>query len=273
MLIVRCDYVVASGGATGTLTTYAPQKGATGWAFWAKPGTGTVACEHKMKLTEGPQTVFEVDLEKTVQVVDIAKSATITAESPGAVYEEATKNGTLYRIVRYSQARFEGAFTTPAYFHLGSDKGTWDFAQLVRSSEQRWRRNGQLHLESDNFYSGAPRLDNQFPYDPGAAADGTSAFTVDAPAYGKPKAWTDLEHIWFKYEFTMFWMYKPPLVEGSEVRYVPAAKCDWACGVMATETAWTPEGTIGSPPSQVPSEIGSVAWWPGHPVWTQVVTD
>lgn len=267
------DFVVASGGATGTLTTYSSQQGATGWAFWAKPGTGTVACEHKMKLTEGPQTVFTVGLQKTVPVVDVDKTAIAFAQNPGAMYEEAVKNGNLMRIVRFSHARFEGAVTTPTFFHVASDKGSWDFVQLIRTSERRWRRNGQLHLEPDNIYGGAPRLDNQFPYDPGAVADGTNGFAIDAPAYGKPKAWVDLEHIWFKDEFTMFWIYRPPQVEGSEVRYVPMAKCDWACGVKASESSWTPEGTIEVPPSYVPSVIGSVNWWPGHPVWTQVVTD
>ena len=269
------DFVVASGGATGTLTTYSSQQGATGWAFWAKPGTGKVACEHKMKLTEGPQTEFPVALEKTVPVQNLDE-AVVSGEaiSVGAkCFVDAT-----YRWLQFSKMWFQGALKTPEMFWVGQDKGSWAYLQLVLSTERHYWVNGAKTTLSPEF-SGPPRLDNNFPYPntSSVAADGTPQEAFDPPGFGVDKNISGLEKLFMKDAFTMYWMYLPPTVQGSEVRYVPIASCDWRIGLSASSPLWIAEGELsngGSPPTIVASIVEAVQLWSKpHPVWTQVVVN
>lgn len=128
------DYVVASGGATGTLTAYSSQQGATGWAFWAKPGTGKVACSHKMKLTEGPETVFTVSLEKTVPVVSPENILATLGHTGDGAFGDPFEDGAH---IGFSLMNFGGRITTPDMFIVNQDPGSWDFVQLVTQSDRR----------------------------------------------------------------------------------------------------------------------------------------
>lgn len=269
------DYVVASGSATGTLTTYAPQKGATGWAFWAKPGTGTVACEHKMKLTEGPETVIPVSLEKTVPVADL-DSIDVSGEatSVGAkCFVDAT-----HRWLQFSKMWFQGSMRTPEMFWVGQDKGSWEFVQLVLSTERHYWVSGVKTTLPPEF-SSPPRLDNSVPYPQSSsvAANGTPQETFDAPGFGVDKNLAGLQKLYMKDSFRMYWMYLPPCVQGSEVRSVPIASCDWNIGLSAASPLWIAEGELsldGTPPTIVASIVEAVQLWSKpHPVWTQVVVN
>ncbi len=269
------DYVVASGNASGTLTPYTSQQGATGWAFWAKPGTGKVACTHKMKLTEGPQTVFEVDLEKTVPVVDLHEViASGEAISVGAkCFVDAT-----HRWLQFSKMWFQGALRTPEMFWVGQDKGSWVYAQLVLSTDRHYWVNGTKAVLPPAF-STPPRLDNSFPYPETSStvASGTPQEAFDAPGFGIDKNLQGLQTLYMKDAFRMYWMYLPPNVSGSEVRYVPIASCDWRVGLSASSALWIPDGEIdlgGNPPNIVTSVVEAVELWiKPHPEWTQIVVN
>lgn len=269
------DYVVASGSATGTLTTYAPQKGATGWAFWAKPGTGTVACEHKMKLTEGPGTVIPVSLAKTVPVADLDSidvSGEATSVGPKC-FIDAT-----HRWLQFSKMWFQGSMRTPEMFWVGQDKGSWEFVQLVLSTERHYWVSGVKTTLPPEF-SSPPRLDNSVPYPQSSsvAANGTPQETFDTPGFGVDKNLAGLQKLYMKDSFRMYWMYLPPCVQGSEVRYVPIASCDWNIGLSAASPLWIAEGELsldGTPPAIVASIVEAVQLWSKpHPVWTQVVVN
>jgi hypothetical protein len=269
------DYVVASGSATGTLTTYAPQKGATGWAFWAKPGTGTVACEHKMKLTEGPETVIPVSLEKTVPVVTPTVEDTfVSPQSPGGFCNTYGEHG---YVVGFNKMGFTGKITTPGMFVVNSNHGSWDFVQLIRGLDRGYVQNGQTFPWTSNFSWDSsddqpPRkLDSGYPYQGGQVSDGTPGITIDIPQRGVDVI--QLEKIWINDRFTMYWMYTPPVVDGYASRPVPVAKRDWDVALKGESPYWLPWGTLVTGSPTIFHLLGTLEAWPAHPSWVGVVGD
>lgn len=112
------------------------------------------------------------------------------------------------------------------------------------------------------------RLDSGYPYQGGQIADGTPGYTLDIPQRGVDLS--DLDRVWLNDGFTMYWMYTPPVVPGSQSKPVPIAKRDWDIVIKGEDPYWVAWGTLipGSP--TVFHSLGSLITWPSHPTWNGV---
>lgn len=222
-----------------------------------------------MKLTEGPATVYEVALDRVIPVVDLdLRTVHLEKLDPGKLTGEISYDGLVYRVVAFQGMIFTGEIITPPLFHVGTDKGTWDFVQMVNSVDRRYHRNGTTTFDPGNF-SGAARLDNIFPYAQGKAADSGAARTQDHPSYLVPKG-QGLTAVFMSDSFTMYWLYKPPRKSGFDSKYVAVAKCEWAEGVSAISPEWEATGTLSG---GLDHSIGTATYWPKQPEWTQKVSN
>jgi hypothetical protein len=266
--VTGCDpfinYIHTVSPPLGQVVAYAAVTTPTTFAYFSKPGTGTISCTYKFKLNEAPQTEYTVNLSKNVPVVDLQNiESNIVAAAPGSIHI-LNPNGS--HKLTFTTMNFNGRATTPSYFVQSGNYGSWDFVQLVTSSHITATINGTVEPYPGNFYT--PRLDNTFPYAAGETANGNQGTTNDNP-YLNFTAAAGLTKITLQYTFRMHWLYLPP---GADSKYVSMRSRDWqwACEATAANN-WNPTGTISVKGGGVTDhEISATVNWPKQPEWTQV---
>jgi len=258
-------------------------------AYFAKPGAAqgkstvavTVAIPEKslsFQLTRGvlirPPVAFEFIVDYSGR--PYLHSATSVEDAYAPVH---LRLKTADSPVLKAGITFAGIAVTPSEFHLSSDKGTFEFVQLITDCNNWHKKVGGVMWSCDkNFDSlGVEQdraLDSEFPVfggpyiaegDPETEKKGFS----DSPGYGNNSLGTfanqDIIEANLQAGFVTYLIYKPP---GSTSKWVPLSAIAWDYhGHAATGSPWTPQ-----PPGSAINPARPVDF-PAHPLWSSLIED
>jgi len=161
---------------------------------------------------------------------------------------------------------FVGTVTTPPQFVPlvpSSPPGNqWSWTQLI-TSKTCWVKTqySSIYDSSDNFTTGAAKLDTNYPYSGWHPADGSQPTPPDSDAPGSRTFPLNPIELYVNDSFSLYQMYLPP---GSTSLPVPLACCTWSCigDTVLSSGVWS----LSIPPSA--TQASAFSAFPSFPQWT-----
>jgi len=167
----------------------------------------------------------------------------------GAVYNQQTAG-----------VHFFGAVSTPLTWFEGTDKGTWNIAQVLHSITV-WKTDGNSYWDGAENFVGPPRKNDglTWPYSPQWPADGVDRYANDTPTTGAVSGFIRFHD---SSDFSTYQLYKPP---GIDSKFVPLKSVDWSFAAEISRPSVN--DPWGQPTGATPTSTLRNIYRP-HPVWT-----